>query len=661
MIANESVQPERPEGPESRPSYVVVLKGRSSVRLPRGRGARLLVTTDDGSAEVRVLTNWVESGLAYPLPRELWFDVRLRASSVDEAINQARVLVSVIAAVVAFSTNAEIGRIEPHLAFDATRGASERAFVEYFLPDERGLVPPSREGDPDVIAATAEAMFKSSHWKGISTSLAHYHAALGSYYVGGESLAVGHLFMAAEALREATLADYCKRSGRSEAQIMSDERHEERGHLLAWARRELIFAGDKFVYTRAKDASDGLEHGYRTVSEVRELAESVCDKVFEYVRRAIVDLLELPHTARDQLLDKFGTPADTQSLRRRVTGSLVGEGDELAIRDKEYPILEWNSSISHFDIAEDGSPKVQFSDRFTVRTAESIAFQLRSMEFYGRSRPGAELNELDIKIESGDEGAARDRILPVMEQLRRAVAACGPGEAGAEFPQPLSHLLELFNRTKGLFRAALSLLREALPEEALIIGRALLRDAMRLRQAASSDEAETTALAFGWRSDSAAVAADLRAEWVKEHQARRAEGSKLGELQSQIREAAQRYGVEPKSFAPTDELLSTLEDDDYANIDRLALAVEQGWDVATRSRRRPSASGDLGLYDTAPDSWVYPLAAKLVGGSYLIAAESAHQLFGWDDSDGQLAEGAKAVEKLTSARVTPDDEDDGSQ
>lgn len=628
---------------------MVVLKGRSSVRLPRGRGARLFVTTGDGLAEVRVLTNWVESGFDHPLPRELWFDVRLEASSVDEAISRARVLVSGFAAVVAFSTNAEIGTIEPHIAFDSTHGVSERAFVEYFVPDERGLIPPSREGDPDVITSAAEAVFDSSHWKGISTALAHYHAALGNYHVGGESLAVGHLFMAAEALREATLAEYCMRSGRSEAQIMSHEGHDHRGHLLAWARRELIFAGDRVVYTGAKDASDGLEHGYRTVSEVRELAESVCDQVFDYVRRAIVSLLDIPSTVSDQLVDRFGTPADTQSLRRRVTGVLVGEGDDLASRDKEYPILEWDSSIAHFDIAEeDDSPKVQFTDRFTVDTAAAIAFQLRSMEFYGRSRPGTELRQLDIKVESADESAAREHILPVMKQLHRAVAACGPGEQGAEFSQASSHLLELFNRTKGLYRAALSLLENGLPEEALITGRALLRDALRLREAASSDEATRKALAFGWRRDSAAASADLLVDWANEESTRSATRKKVDELQSQIREAALRFGVEPRSFASTDELLSTLEDDDYSKIDRLASAIEEGWDVATRSRKRESATGSMGLYDSAPNSWVYPFAGKFIGGSYLIAAESALELFGWDDPDGQLAAGARALEDLES-------------
>jgi hypothetical protein len=57
------------------------------------------------------------------------------------------------------------------------------------------------------------------------TALAHYHSAL-SYFLGGEALAVGHLFMAVEALREPTLAAYCAKSGRSEQDIMEEEGHE---------------------------------------------------------------------------------------------------------------------------------------------------------------------------------------------------------------------------------------------------------------------------------------------------------------------------------------------------------------------------------------------------------------------------------------------------
>jgi hypothetical protein len=234
-----------------------------------------------------------------------------------------------------------------------------------------------------------------------------------------------------------------------------------------------------------------------------------------------------------------------------------------------------------------------------------------------------------------------------MNQLAQAVAACGPGEQGADFPQFLAHLLELFNRAKGLFRACVLLLREGLPEEALIVGRALIRDALRLWEAAEADDVTAKALAFGWRYDSAAAASDLLSQWATHPTAAAEPQKSIEELQSQILEAAGRFGVDqPRSFAATEDLLTALEDEDYPRIDQLAAAIEEGWDIATRSRTKVAPEGTLGLHDTAPDSWVYPLATKYIGGSCLIAANAALRLFAWDDPDGQLAAAATALEDL---------------
>jgi hypothetical protein len=629
--------------------FLVVLKGSSAVRIPHGKGARFLLGTATGKAEVRVLTNWIESGFSHPVPRELWIDVRLEAGSIDEAIDQARLLTSAVAPIVAFASNAGIGDIEPHVAFEITQGLTERSFVEYFVPDQRGLVGQSRAGDPEVIGATADAIFRSVHWGDITTALAHYFAALGHYRVGGEALAVGHLFMAAESLREATLSDYRAAKGRSETEIMANEGHEHRGHLLAWARREIIFAGDAEVHSAAKQASDGLEHGFRTVGQIRDLAEPVCDKTFTYIRTAIVDLLDLTQDARDALLKRFGTPADTQSLRRRVTGVLLGDGEELAAPGFEYPVLEWNSSLAQYDIDSDGMPTARFNDRFTVRTAEAIAFQVRSMEVYGRRQSEPELKQLNLEIQTADETKARDRVMPLIDQLARAVAACGPGARGAEFPLFLSHFLELFNRVKGLYLACVSLLQQGLAEESLILGRALMRDALRLMEAAASDEDTAKALAFGWKYDSAAAGEDLFNQWAARTEwAERPEG--FEQLRSQILEVARSSGVaQPRSFAATDMLLARVGDVDYPNIDHLAGVVEQGWDIATRSRRRKSSEGTYGLHDTAPDSWVYPLAAKYIGGSCLIAMNSAIQLFAWEDPGGQVAAATSALKAFDAS------------
>ncbi|MDP8928190.1 MAG: hypothetical protein M3O70_06330 [Actinomycetota bacterium] len=627
---------------EARP-FVIVLKGSSSVRLPQRAGIKLDLRTAHGEAEVRAQTHWVNSGFDHPVPREFWVDVRLNAMSIDEAIDEARVLGSNITPIVAFSANAEIGHIEPHIAFDATQGVTEREFVEYFLPDERGLLPPSREGDPNVIVATSDAVLRSPYGVSITIALAHYLSALRYYHVGGESLAVAHLFMAAEALRVPTLSAYCRSSGRSEDEIRTDEGHENRHHLLAWARRELIFAGDEHVYKAAKEASDGLEHGFRTVSEIRALAGSACDQTFTYLRKAVINLLDITPATRAALVKRFGTPADTQSLRKRVTGVLIGDGDRLAAPGREYPVMEWKSNIACFDIAETGSPRVSFKEHLTVRTAEGISFQLRSIELYGRGRQGTETEQGEIRVEARDETSARDDVLPLLDQLSIAVAACGPGENGADFPQPMADLLDLFNRTRGLYRASLALLHEGHPEEALVLARALLRDALRLREAAGADAQTRNSFAFGWRYDSARAIGGVLSQWASGESESAGYETRVVARQQEILQAASRFGVKVRSFSSTEDLLASLDDDDYEKIDQLAETIEQGWDTATGSRRRVTTSG-LMLYDTAPDSWVYPFTAKYIGGSYLMAAEAALRLFEWEDVGGQLATCRRALE-----------------
>jgi hypothetical protein len=61
------------------------------------------------------------------------------------------------------------------------------------------------------------------------------------------------------------------------------------------------------------------------------------------------------------------------------------------------------------------------------------------------------------------------------------------------------------------------------------------------------------------------------------------------------------------------------------------------------------------LHDTAPDSWVYPLAAKYIGGSYLLGARAALTLFEWEDPDEQIHTAQQELEALEE-RLTKTDE-----
>lgn len=618
--------------------FIVVLRCRSSVRFPYLKGAGFTVTTPElGVVVIRVLTAWQEAGFDHPLPRELQLEVTLLADSVDQALDRARVVANGLVPMISFAVNAEIGTPEPHIAYQEAARDGRRQFVEYFVPDERGLVPPSREADPDVVVAAAEALMSSDQGRNLGTALSQYHSALGHYHIGGEALAVEHLWMAAEALRKPTLAEYRKSTGKTEEQIMSEQGHEKRIHLMAWVRRELIFMGDLAVYDPARKASEGMEHGHLTVGETRSLAEPVCDASFGYVREAIVDLLDLPQDVRDDLLGRFRVPADTQSLRRRVDGQLVGDAPDLAAPGFSHPILEWSSSVAHFDIDDEGRPVLSFKDKLTVRTADGISWQPAGFTLFGR--PGSATGSLDVGTEviSQESAKLKDRVMPLANQLASAAAGLGPGEDGGTFPQHLAHLLELFYRGKGLYVASLQLLDSGHPEETLILGRALLRDALRLDEAASSNEEEIGSLAFGWKHDSVVAASDLLDSWARSMSKGPAHNDLAESRKKSLLAAAERLGFRGvRSFSPTSELLEKVDDEDLPRIDHLARLIEEGWDISTRSRLQLSSDGQMELHDSAPDSWLYPLAAKLAMGSYLLATNAAMSLFGWEDSAGDL-------------------------
>jgi hypothetical protein len=668
MHNSSSGQAGESNGEEARRPYIVVLKGSSSVRFPNGSSTHLRLNTPIGPAEAFITTNWQDLGLKHPVPRELWFEVRLPHRSIDEAIEAARAIVVGLVPIMSYATNAEIGQVEPHLAYDNSQGVDRREFIEYFLPDESGLLSPTRQTDPSLIGKVVDAFSASPYGPRLGTALAHYHSALSNYFLGGESLAVGHLFMAAEALREPALIAYCASTGMSEENIMRSEGHDNRDHLLAWARRNIIFAGDLQTHRAVKAISDAFEHGYKTVGEVRAVSSTVCDRAFELLRgsrvpvtrregasaapwaarpprcrpkaraslrRAITDLLDLDERARERLLTDFATPADTKSLRKRIRGRLIGEAEDLAAPDRAYPILEWRSRISHFEIGQDGQPDAQFTEMVTPRIAVGVGFQPERVEFFGRSSKGRVLEPIPVTIEqsSPDDTQLKDKVLPILQEIGRGVGGLGPGAKGAQFSRPQAFLLELFNRAKGLFKGCSALLEQGLPEEALIVGQSLFSDAMRLKQASESSEEQRIALAFGWKRDSL----EVRKRLVRQTDlspTELAEGlAQLDAQQEELRSSSRALGAgELMTFQDVSIVAAHLDEEDLPNIHGLAQEMAAGSDIATQSRLRQGSASGMGLHDTAPNSWVLPMAMKYIGASYLLVAEAALEIFDWPDT-----------------------------
>ena len=190
---------------EAETEYTVVLRAPSAARFLPEEGLEIMLNVPALGLEglrLRAFTRWVNEG-GNEIPRELVVEVRGRSGSLNEAISKFAAVTRPIATVVGFAANVLVGPVEVHLAYDSTPWHEERAFLETFLPDERGAVMAGRVVRRDLLHAVATAFvsFEASSER-VGRALRQYEMALRYWFVGGEWLALSHLWMAVEALTE---------------------------------------------------------------------------------------------------------------------------------------------------------------------------------------------------------------------------------------------------------------------------------------------------------------------------------------------------------------------------------------------------------------------------------------------------------------------------
>lgn len=157
--------------------------------------------------------------------------------------------------------------------------------------------------------------------------------------------------MAVETLTKAVIRNTTAKRSLTEEElaqtldVITDDPKRPRWHQILGerVRERMIFAGDSDSYTTAKEASDGLEHGYLELDTIAAHALRCADKTFGYVRRTILELFDLPSAVADELMTI--KPMDVQSRRKIVRGLLMGAAVDPAPRAELYPLLEWRSSI----------------------------------------------------------------------------------------------------------------------------------------------------------------------------------------------------------------------------------------------------------------------------------------------------------------------------
>ena len=439
-----------------------------------------------GTVRTRAFTRWVAEG-SISVPRELVIEVKGRAGSLEEAGAKFSIIAHPIANMIAFVANVRVGPIEAHLAFDSDPDRTERQFLEVFLPDQRGGFSEGRITRRHLLEVACPASTSMPvDGPRVGRALRQYELALREWYVGGEWLALSHLWIAVENLTEAVLRRAKLELSKTDEElaqmldVVTDDPERPRWQQIMreQVREQIIFDGDHDTYTTAKKASDGLEHGFLELDEVARRAIASADTTFTCVRRTIIDLLNLPREIGAELMEI--KPKDVQSTRKVIRGRLLGAAADPAADGQLYPLLEWASSID--SIAREGAAfHVKPREQVTVRTNPAVQFSFDKIEMIGRLAEGEQprqLREDELSVTRTPSAGSAELMNAVMPLVDVAAAT------GAETPYDRARVMafNLFGQGVAFFQSAQNLIVGSQPTEALPSLRGLTLIAARFEQ-----------------------------------------------------------------------------------------------------------------------------------------------------------------------------------
>jgi hypothetical protein len=321
-------------------------------------------------------------------------DVRGQAPTLDLAINAAGNAAHFVAAFIAFAANASIGNLEVEIGYDNTLGRQAREYFQQFVPEELGMIRPSREVRPSSVTGLAQAISSHSDGEGLYRAVEHYRVALGNWRPGSETLALSHLYMGMEALADVALKRELERTGISLQELalawfvigVQDKPmgKEEKAKFYSEVRRRLLFESDDECYKAARNSRVGFQHAFMPFDKVRELAKNATERTAQYLRKAVIKLGGVSEALQDSLLaSPFDVPFESHALARYLRGKLEGRGEKLSEGDQEYPFFTWSSRIKTVVCDERGRYVITPEEQLTAHLGPGISFVPSSLEVWG--------------------------------------------------------------------------------------------------------------------------------------------------------------------------------------------------------------------------------------------------------------------------------------
>lgn len=361
------------EQPSPMSEFTVVLTAQSRIYFDEGQVLQLA----PGGLLIRVFSAYSRAeGWPESAPIHLVMEVHGTAPDLRSALESFSTAAFGTVPALVVATNCFVSPPELELGFDSTPSREHRTFFQRLLPAPPLLGIPGRRADPMTIGPVFQKLANLREPHGRQNAAAQYEAALGHWRGGHEVLALAHLYMGVEAITNVVHRRYVSANeidDRALARAWGVD--EENGGLLrAEVRKRLIFAGDTEAYRIAKRASDGFEHGFLDLGDVRQKAQRVLLTTALLLRKAILESLDLP---ADLVAALLSSPADSPrggiAIDRYLWGTLEGPPDgPLAPPGDRYPHFDWTSVIKEASRTPAGGYGFKPEDNYTARFAEGV-------------------------------------------------------------------------------------------------------------------------------------------------------------------------------------------------------------------------------------------------------------------------------------------------
>ncbi len=275
-------------------------------------------------ADAFVLSEYTggNNGRAYAVT--LFSEVRGQADSTEEAQTRLSGTIGNVLPLIATAANAAIDDPLAVAAF-GTDLSEPRDFIWYATPRADEWFPPGLRRI-DVSATVAFMAAVASHPQ---TGLLHratetYRRALSNWIPERRLMAAEFLYIAAETLSRCVIETRSQERGVTPKALARLEGAEKPDVLRTRYLKDEIFGGDREAFEAMKTASDGFEHGYMAVEEVRGLVEGVLERSMAAVRRAMIRAATVGEPAERTLLGPdFEQPRGLSPAIHVITGQLA--------------------------------------------------------------------------------------------------------------------------------------------------------------------------------------------------------------------------------------------------------------------------------------------------------------------------------------------------